>query len=127
MRNFFANLVANWVLAHDVSECNGTEESWKGYLEKIQNCADACRDVSSMFIFGIEGSNRCKDGKCRCYCETVASADGICDIIEHKGYRLYSFIQNTNGKELSSLFPCVCSFLVYVFWITIKLKLFIFH
>ena len=75
-------------------ECGGKEES-KGKLDSLQECADACYGVASMFIFGTNdfGKDRCEsNGKqCDCYCETSANDDGTCDITDHDGFRLYKY------------------------------------
>ena len=72
-----------------------------GSLENIEECAENCRDVSSMFAFGTNdfGTTRCNDGKCACYCETAATSDGSCTINTHNGYRLYSYFQEEPGKR----------------------------
>ena len=53
-----------------------------------------------MFAVGTNdyGTIRCENGKCNCICETVATTDGTCSIISHSGYRLYKFVQNTQGR-----------------------------
>ena len=90
------------VLEQEKKECKGKEES-KGKLDSVQECADACFGVSSMFIFGTNdyGTARCEgNGKqCQCFCETSATDDGSCDITDHNGYRLYKYIPP--GKFLS--------------------------
>ena len=53
-----------------------------------------------MFAFGTNdyGTIRCSNGRCSCYCETAASVDATCKVIQHKGFRLYAFkgIKGTN-------------------------------
>ena len=46
-----------------------------------------------MFIFGTEdfGSSKCNSDGCNCYCETSATDQGLCDMVNHNGYRLYKY------------------------------------
>lgn len=79
-------------------ECTGTEV-WKGRLANVEECANACRYTSSMFVFGTNefGNSRCGNyNYCNCYCETSAKADGTCSTTNHNGYNLYKF-STVNG------------------------------
>ena len=69
-----------------------------GRMESVEECAEACAGVSSMFIFGTNdfGKKRCNWKGCTCYCETSAAADGTCKVKNHRGYRLYRY--DTWGK-----------------------------
>ena len=62
-------------------------------MDSIDDCAEACKGQASMFAFGTNdfGVDRCEDSGSKCLCETSARADGTCDVVEHKGYRLYRF------------------------------------
>ena len=77
-------------------ECDGAEIEY-GYNETIasvEECANKCRKLSSMFAFGTSdfGNSRCiTGGVCKCLCETSATKQGSCNQIDHKGYRLYRF------------------------------------
>ena len=73
-------------------ECGGKEELM-GRMESVEECAEACTGVSSMFIFGTNdfGKKRCNWKGCKCYCETSAAADGTCKVKNHRGYRLYRY------------------------------------
>ena len=53
-----------------------------------------------MFAFGTNdyGTIRCSNGRCSCYCETAASVDATCKVIQHKGFRLYAF-KGARGKK----------------------------
>ena len=103
---FFASLLSyytiwgilrvDWKLVANKSVCNGTEFK-AGHFENIEECAEQCRDASTMFVFG-----RCKDGKCKCQCQTAAKTDGTCDIIGNQRYTLYAFTQNQKGKKINT-------------------------
>ena len=71
-----------------------------GGFESIDQCAIACKDRASMFIFGTNafGDDRCYRDGCKCICETAANDDGTCDIKEHMGYNLYRFTNWESGK-----------------------------
>ena len=85
-------IFAGWSLVGEKQECGGKEELM-GRLESVEECAEACTGVSSMFIFGTNdfGKKRCNWKGCKCYCETSAAADGTCNVKNHRGYRLYRY------------------------------------
>ena len=95
-----SKLILGWSLVGDKKECGGSEKS-KGRMDSIEECAEACTGVSTMFAFGTNdyGTNRCKSKNkgCKCLCETSAGDDGTCNMVNHKGYRLYKF--GTSGKH----------------------------
>ena len=89
-------MTVDWKLVANKSECNGTEFK-AGHFENIEECAEQCRDASSMFTFG-----RCRfsnDDKCKCYCQTAAKTDGTCEIIGNNRYSLYAFTQTQKSKK----------------------------
>ena len=71
----------------------------------IEQCAESCKGVSSMFIFGTndfgwtwEGWwHPCNDEGCSCYCEISAKDNGTCDMQANEGFRLYKFL--SSGKN----------------------------
>ena len=73
-------------------EC-GSSEIEIGYLHSVEDCASRCKGVARMFIFGTNdfGNNRCDSKGCKCFCETSATNQGTCNIIDHTGYRLYKY------------------------------------
>ena len=83
-------------LVAEKKECSGAEEN-KGRMKSIEQCADACNGVSTMFIFGtndfVSHSFSCNDNGCKCWCETSAKDDGTCDIIKDEWYRLYKLTE----------------------------------
>ena len=93
------------MLLAEKTECDGDEE-FVGELSSVQECAQACKDKSSLFIYGRQGSDRCttdQNGltKCRCQCQSE-SQNGVCT----KGredddkYDLYSYLME--GKIRAS-------------------------
>ena len=72
------------------TQCKGTENN-EGKMNSIDECANACRKKSSMFVFGTNdfGGNGCDNQGCKCLCETGANADGSCENVQNKDYRLY--------------------------------------
>lgn len=96
---------ADWVLVADKMECGGSEET-TGYFSSLEECAGSCQKISSMFIFGTNdyGTDRCQNGTCRCFCETAATADGICSQINHNGFRLYKY-QSTGATLTCTSWP----------------------
>ena len=88
------NWFVEWSLVGERQECADTE-LFKGGMDSVGECAEACKGVAQMFIFGTNdfGNARCYTDGCNCICETSADDDGTCDIVQHDGYRLYKFIQ----------------------------------
>ena len=76
----------------DKSDCGGSAV-WKGPAKDLENCAENCKGVSTMFVFGTNdwGTNRCDPEGCACFCATAANPDGTCSINEHNGYRLFKY------------------------------------
>ena len=91
--------ITDWKLVAERKECEGSETN-VGWKRTVADCADACRDKSSLFIFGTNdfGTNRCllPCRGCKCFCENT-STFGICEQeIDHDGYRLYRFENDGN-------------------------------
>lgn len=62
-------------------------------MATVDDCGVACKGVSSMFVYGTTDygvKDVCKSEGCRCYCETSASSEGTCSMLNHNGYRLYT-------------------------------------
>ena len=83
-------LYSEWTMVAEHTSCKGTENN-EGKMNSIDECANACRKKSSMFVFGTNdfGGNGCDNQGCKCLCETGANADGSCENVQNKGYRLY--------------------------------------
>ena len=90
-------LALEWVLVQEKTECSGSE-SFIGEFPSISGCASQCKMVSSMFAFGTNdyGTERCNNDGCKCLCETSATEEGTCTIVNHNGYRLYKY---SKGKR----------------------------
>ena len=84
-----------WLLEEEKVECTGDEVP-QGRLNDVESCAKACKDTSSMFIYGTNdfGEDRCYANGCECTCETSALADGTCTTASHNGYRLYKYVKS---------------------------------
>ena len=82
----------DWILIEKKKECTGSEINKGSFLE-VTGCAESCRQVSSMFVFGTNefGTNRCDESGCACYCETAATNEGDCQLTDHEGYNLFKF------------------------------------
>ena len=101
----YHSLFLGIILVAKGHECGGAER-FKGYRRSLWACARACERSSDMIVFGTNefGVNRCKGGRCACYCEddTIGKCNG--KRIEHKGYNLYSKPINSKGK--CTAIPC---------------------
>ena len=76
----------------DKTECDGSE-IWKPKTSDLESCAQSCRGISSMFLYGTNdfGSIRCYTDGCSCVCETAAMPDGTCSRIGNNGWKLYKY------------------------------------
>ena len=73
-----------WTLVSENTECSGSEsEKILPPNAEIQDCANECDGVSSMFLFS--------PGQNRCFCETAATAEGSCTVIDIVGWDLYTY------------------------------------
>ena len=92
-----------WTLVAEEKECKG-DEVQRGTLKTLEDCANACLTVSSMFAYGTNDftsdakKQRCYPNGCRCLCETAASKTGACEAVNHLGYRLYKYANIVKGK-----------------------------
>ena len=97
-----------WKLVAEKKECTG-DELFAGNLATLQDCANTCSKISSMFVYGTNDfssdkrHHRCfanSNGQigCNCFCETQATNDGTCETGLHLGYRLYKFSDHVRGN-----------------------------
>ena len=82
----------------DKTVCAGSQ-IYKGKAPDLESCADSCRGISSMFVYGTNdfGTNRCFSDGCECHCETGAMPQGTCSRVSHKGYKLYKYEEGSSG------------------------------
>ena len=84
-------LYIEWTLVSENLECGGSEIRKELIPNaEVQDCARECEGVSSMFIFAPELN--------ACYCETSATPEGTCDVVDIQGYHLYKY--NNLGRLL---------------------------
>ena len=77
------------------------------YRPNIESCASACTNVSSLFIYGRQGTG--EENKCHCY---HGASGGTCSQKDNLEYDLYSLSSNEmlappKAKEPSMLFPFI--------------------
>ena len=86
-------------MVEEKKECAG-EEEYKGKTKSIEQCAEICTGVSTMFLF---------HNKRYCYCETSSRDDGTCKIIDNKnGYSLYKFSASSKYLiEINCFYKCL--------------------
>ena len=101
--------IIDYTLDSIMMECGG-EEQYGGYHNELKFCAEACRGISTMFVYGTNdygySGDRCPAmyGGCKCLCETAATSDGDCNRSPHAGYRLYRFTGNYPFQMLITSF-----------------------
>ena len=108
---------SDWIKVTDEKECGGSEKSI-GTKKTLSECAENCRGISSMFIYGTNdfGETKCKtNGKedCPCYCET-SSKDGECKWVDNKGYSLYKYVENVEARKGKK---CGANIHLYHLWV----------
>ena len=96
------SILGDWILVEKKKECSDSHRFSHGHIGRvgeISQCAEKCRAMSSMFIFGTNEfeyedhhGKRCDEKGCDCWCETAATSYGNCVTEEHKGYNLYKFV-----------------------------------
>ena len=81
------------------TECGG-EEINVGRFYEVSQCAEKCRSISSMFLFGTNeyGLTKCDEFGCKCFCETESTNVGTCQTKDSMGYNLYTYMQPPSGK-----------------------------
>ena len=98
-----------WILVADKMECDDPDGKFniahpeEEGLKTVDDCANVCRGISSMFAFGTNdfGEDRCNEKGCRCLCEISASQDGSCTQVNHDGYRLYKVLNlDMTGNQI---------------------------
>ena len=73
-----------WTLVSEHKECNGPEiEKHLPENAEIQDCATECQGISSMFIVSPSLN--------KCYCETSATAEGTCNVVDAVNSHLYKY------------------------------------
>ena len=97
INNFLCFLKDSWIFVAEKQECTALEGPDAEILElnygTINDCANKCRGLSTMFAVGTNdfGGKRCEGGRCSCICERMASKEGQCKQAPHLGYRLYKY------------------------------------
>ena len=96
----------DWTLFQKQSECEGPE-LYKGFHYHLYQCAESCREISTIFAFGTDEFDykptdpkykSCDVVGCKCFCQTAATSEGSCTEKSHLGYNLYAFKQKNIGK-----------------------------
>ena len=89
-----------WTLVAERMECSGSPIHFGIYQEvkDISECAGYCSRMSTMFIF--ENKESCLNDGCDCFCQTVASKDGKCEMISRIVFDLYSVVAGTKNCSL---------------------------
>ena len=85
-----------WILVHKDKECR-TDDILKPRLKTVSDCAVACKNLSSMFVFDQECSSFTG---CYCYCEIYAEPNGTCSTKDALSYNLYKYVNSEYFKLL---------------------------
>ena len=74
------------------------DHEWVKNSMTVDECAQQCKGVSSIFILGTndyaekENDKRCFDDGCICKCAIFASVTGTCVLRDNPGFRVYKYI-----------------------------------
>ena len=82
-----------WIQVQKDRECE-TDDVRKDGLKTIEECATACKDISTMFVFDDECYSICG-----CYCEIGASPNGTCPLKMARFYKLYKYVKGKYSIE----------------------------
>ena len=91
------------LLVGDNKQCTGIKHvpgvhPHASLSDNVNECANKCNGISSMFIFGTgskcytKGEGERIKGGCHCACELSTSVDGRCNEEQTTDSRLYKFI-----------------------------------
>ena len=82
-------LITEFTLEAERKECVSTG-FLGGRFYDVGDCYLACKDNSTIFLFGRSDGVTCDgNGKCNCHCEVGASKDGTCAYKDNDRYNLY--------------------------------------
>ena len=96
------NILVDWVQVSPVAKwpkwrknkCQGTKEDL-GPKRSVIDCANSCREKSSMFAienpYNNDGKEQCATSGCKCVCQLNADPGGTCKVKKAKGYHLYTY------------------------------------
>ena len=87
--------------------CSG-QKIPRDLAESVDDCANKCRGVSKMFMFGTDDfgyHSTCESGRCLCYCESDSEPEGSCTIDDYDGFRQYEFTIYDYGKYYKMRIP----------------------
>ena len=69
---------------------NGT---FIGRTENVRKCYKKCKEESKLFSFGINGTNRCVNGSCECFCHKNVTKEKTCNQTKQTSLNLYKVIE----------------------------------
>ena len=94
------NYFLAWALYANRRQCqySGIDKMKVKNSWTVEECAQQCKGVSSLFILGTndyaenDNQKKCFDDGCICQCEIFASVTGTCELRGPNNYRLYKYI-----------------------------------
>ena len=70
--------------------CRGAEKR-QCIQPSLEYCAKACQNISSMFVFGKQGGDKCYGNKCECSCQMDAFRTGTCKLEYNSNFNLFKY------------------------------------
>ena len=81
---FHYSIIDRYELVAEGKYCSG-KQGLKQWTTTVNVCALECERMgSTMFVYGIKGTDSCVKVGCACYCQKSASADGTCQQVDAK-------------------------------------------
>ena len=66
---------------------------FKDRYEKVGRCYKKCKEESKLFSFGINGTNRCVNDTCECFCHKNVTKEKTCNQTTVASLNLYKVIE----------------------------------
>ena len=101
-------------LVRTSAECSGPNEQALGFVDTLDNCAQACNGKTQWFIYGRYG-DACNSRGCQCYCEGTNGAT-TCTQVHSTGYILYTF----QGLGTCTREPCMYCAVCPCVWLGLR-------
>ena len=105
----FIEIIQDWMLVKEGKTCNGDQTRIDHTVATIDECADRCAGVSSMFSIDTEF---CKEG-CNCTCHARATIDATCVLTTKYNNMLYRYMIEGTILQLQDLSTNAITFLIF--------------
>ena len=103
-----------WVLYANKKQCEWQGVDFKEVKRSwtIDECAQQCKGMSSIFVLGTndyaenDNQKKCFDDGCICRCSIFSSVTGTCELRHNLGFRTYKYIARGSLYEFQLFYWC---------------------